>query len=230
MNRPYYLGIAANYSGTSSMHHLLMAHPEVSEHPGKELHFWDRKIRIKPKKSISWYWDQFENLRGKCGEITPEYYTVPDLPELLHQHLPDVRLIWLLRDPAPAFLSHYQKRGTRKWFLSLPDYVDKALAGETNDYFIAARRYVEHLERWLAFFPREQMWIVQSEKFWSRPHLYVSYLWKFLEVQNLPLPYPWINRSERKVQFPEVEARLREYFRPHNERLYALLGERYEWK
>ena len=129
---PYYIGIGANRCGTSSLHFTLKKHPQLREFRGKELHFWDQKIK---RKSISWYLHQFRPIGSqKAGEITPAYYRTPHLPKKLAACLPDVKLLLLLRNPAEALFSDYRRGVHRRSFPEgFEEHVDAYLDGKGSD-------------------------------------------------------------------------------------------------
>lgn len=232
--RPYYLGIGAPRCGTTGLHDILKFHPEVSEYRRKELHFWDQNLRypeLPDRKEIPGYLAQFKKLGEKCGEITPAYYRVPGLPSLLRELLPDLKILVLLRNPIDGLSSGYRRSVHRgKYPESFEEHVEAFLNGSGSDEFFVRRQYATHLQGWFDAFPRGQMWIVQSEALWRNPAPFVSSLWRFLDVKDLPFSYPK-RRPRRPIHHlpPELRERLARYFRPHNERLYSLLGERYDW-
>jgi len=226
---PYYIGIGANRCGTSSLHFTLKKHPQLREFRGKELHFWDQKIK---RKSISWYLHRFRPIGSqKAGEITPAYYRTPHLPKKLAACLPDVKLLLLLRNPAEALFSDYRRGVHRRSFPEgFEEHVDAYLDGKGSDEFFARRYYAAHLELWLKHYPKEQLWIVQSERLWEDPGKVLATLWEFLEVRSISLAYPHVRAHRRRPMSSQVRERLQEHFHPHNERLYTLLGERYDWE
>jgi len=225
---PDYIGIGAGRSGTSSLHYALVSHPQVKEFRGKEMHFWDQKIGRRP---ISWYLGRFCTKDGQvAGEITPIYYRMPKLPALLSRHLSQVKLILLLRNPIDGLQSSYQRGIHRGSFPeSFEEHVDAYLRGEGSDEFFARRYYATHLTPWLKHFPREQLWVVQSEKLWADPETHLASLWEFLGVDVRPIPYPHARVSRPRPILPSCRERLSEHFRPHNGELYELIGEEYDW-
>ena len=226
---PDYIGIGAGRSGTTSLHWALKEHPELREFRGKEMHFWDKKAKNRP---VSWYISRFRGKGSrKAGEVTPMYYRMPHLPSLLKKHLPGVKLLLLLRNPIDALFSDYRRGIHRRPFPEdFPTHVDRFFDGEGSDEFIARRYYDLHLEPWLKEFPREQMWIVQSEKLWEDPSSVLATLWDFLGVGQRDVKYPHVRQSRTPPPFPHTREKLREHYRPHNERLYEMIGEDYEWE
>jgi len=71
-----FLGIGAQKAGTSWLYEKMSLHPHLAFPGGKEVHFWDKKIKL----GIEWYRSRFSGHKfdGKvCGEITPAYSILP---------------------------------------------------------------------------------------------------------------------------------------------------------
>jgi hypothetical protein len=93
-------------------------------------------------------------------------------------------------------------------------------------------RYAEQIGRFLAVFPREQLLVVTAEELFARPAETLNAMCGFLGVD------PWFKGGDFKPvnvgsipRQTDTEARafLAEYFRPHNARLYELLGRDFGW-
>lgn len=104
--------------------------------------------------------------------------------------------------------------------------------------------YCDQVQRWLSLYPREQLLIMQSEKFFRDPVKHMNLSAEFLGLQPHdfskdaelqrhyagsaggdwapPVKYPPMNKSTRKL--------LANFFAPYNEQLFDLVGERYRWK
>ena len=90
--------------------------------------------------------------------------------------------------------------------------------------------YAEQLERWFEAFPQEQVLMASLEQFkadWKREFKRVI---DFLELPS------WIPPEFEKVysrKYDRMDAQTRkqliETFRPHNQRLYKLLGREFDW-
>jgi hypothetical protein len=80
-------------------------------------------------------------------------------------------------------------------------------------------------------FPREQLLIQRSEDFFREPQDVLRKVHSFLGLPPLDCQeLPALNQGSYKAPMnPETRARLREYFRPHNERLYDLLSTDFGW-
>jgi hypothetical protein len=97
--------------------------------------------------------------------------------------------------------------------------------------YLARSRYAEQLERWLELFPREQFLFLKAEDLFVQPEQVLEQTHEFLGLPTyLPQEVPRLNTSEYDALHPETRARVAEYFRPHNERLYELIGINFGWE
>ena len=231
---PKFLGLGTQKGGTTTLHHLLGQHPDVYLPTCKEVHFFDQNYDA----GEGWYRNHFANaeLHQTCGEITPFYLFHPDVPERIHQHLPNTRLIVLLRDPVERAISqvfHAQRLG----FEALP--VDEALAAEqgrlaTGDpysfqkhSYLSRSRYLEQLDRYEALFPGEQLLILRSEDLFTTPELIWQQLLSFLQLKpiNWPGALPRANAGDGLGE--SVDPALRQKLRHQLAETFAGVESRY---
>jgi hypothetical protein len=96
--------------------------------------------------------------------------------------------------------------------------------------YLSRGRYVEQLERWLQYFPRNQLHVIKSEDFFSNPSEVFHGVEKFLGISTWE---PEIFGRHNVGRYDELDEDLRrqlnEYFKPSNERLYDLLGTSFHW-
>src|SRR5665647_1032714 len=91
-----FLGIGAQKCGTTWLYETLSRHPKIAFPGGKEVHYWDNP----QARSVSWYIDPFANDNLVNGDITPAYgILAPETIQQIHALLPELRLIYLVRDP-----------------------------------------------------------------------------------------------------------------------------------
>ncbi|MEZ5219332.1 MAG: sulfotransferase [Ilumatobacteraceae bacterium] len=187
----------------------------------------------------------------RAGEASPYYVFHPLALERIAADLPNVKLVLLLRDPVERTISHHKhevRRGNET--LSLTEALaeeDARLAGEDeaivagapNHHSIphqfwsyqARSRYDEQVARLQKLFPRDRYLVVQSERLFERPQEVLPGLVDFLGVPAwTPDDFPQKNATPVGGVDPAVRAELVDRFRPHNERLYELLGERFDWQ
>jgi hypothetical protein len=260
---PDFIIIGTARSGTTSLYNYLVEHPGIAPALMKEVHYFDCNYH----KGLSWYRAQFPSLPQKAysemlnkrrlitGEASPYYMFHPYVPQRIAKDLPNVKLIALLRNPVERTFSHYCWEvawGNEK--MSLEDAIeheeerirvgmDKLRTGDSFNYrhfsYLARSMYAQQLERWLEFFPREQLLLIKSEDMYKEPDRVFKETLAFL---NIP---PGELRPEQQKDYktynpqkltapqkmkPQTRQRLVEIFRPHNERLYTLVGRDFGWK
>jgi hypothetical protein len=159
---PNFLVIGAMKAGTTSLYHYLRAHPEVFMPAIKELDFFAEEGNW--RRGFGWYAKQFREADPKAvavGEASTVYTKHPNyrgVPERIAAHLPDVRLIYVVRDPIERIRSHYQHRvavGAEK------NPVDRAVL--ENPTYLNFSRYAFQIEQYLPHVPRERILVITSE-------------------------------------------------------------------
>ena len=254
---PDYLIIGAQKCGTSSLYRYINEHPSVVAATGKEVHYFDWHFRRGPRWyrahfPTAVYRELFQRRTGRrlvTGEATPYYIFHPHAPKRIHDLLPHVKLIALLRDPVERTLSayHHQVRAGRE-SLSLNEALEQEparLAKEMEQLsrddtyksrqhrrfsYVSRGVYVDQLEPWFQLFPREQLLVLRSEDLFEEPAETLAQVFAFLGLpawQSQDLRR--FNAGEYSPMDPATRTRLTAYFAPHNERLYRLLGRDLGW-
>jgi hypothetical protein len=158
---PDFLILGAMKSGTSSLHRYLEQHPEVSASQRKELDFFAGRY----ERGIHWYKKRFGD--GIAGESSPNYLKLhlwPEVPARIREHVPDARLMCILRNPVDRTLSHYLHnvwRGREARPFSV------ATAPGSN--LVKTSRYGWQLDHYLAHFPAEQILLLTTEELGADP-------------------------------------------------------------
>src|SRR5437899_6907483 len=100
---PNFLCIGAPRSGTTWLYECLKAHPEAFVPPIKEVSFFIHdEYRTTWENGLDWYRALFafkDNRIKAWGELSPRYYFLERTPALIHHHIPDVKIVFLLRHP-----------------------------------------------------------------------------------------------------------------------------------
>jgi hypothetical protein len=160
---PNVIVIGAAKCGTTSLHEYLDEHPDISMSREKELHFFvDRKNW---GRGLEWYESNFDASAPVRGESSPGYSAFPlysGVPERMAHTIPDVKLIYLVRDPVERIVSHYTHR-TVNW----PEMgtLEEALGDpHVREWLVTPSHYWLQLEQYLAHFPPEQILVVDSDE------------------------------------------------------------------
>jgi hypothetical protein len=110
---------------------------------------------------------------------------------------------------------------------------DRAYSGSEHRLhsYLARGLYFDQLTRWFEVFPRDQFLIERSEDFFADPGATLTKVLEFLGLPDFPRPeYKKLNSLSSGRMSPATRAQLVDHFRPHNERLYELLGRDFGWE
>ena len=251
--------IGAQKSGTSALHAYMSRHPAVLSGRVKEVHYFDEHYERGPNFYRAHFptAKAMSKAREQTGsqplslDASPYYLLHPLVPHRVRALLPQARLIAVLRDPADRAISHHNHEvqvGIET--ASLDDAIaleGDRLAGqmerleseplhvsfEHRHFSYATRgRYAEQLERWLSVFPREQLLVLDHARLLSDPAATMERVWEHVRLPSHQAPRyeAWGAREYVTSVEEEQRDRLREYFEPHNRRLWDLIGEQFDWR
>ncbi|MFM8951923.1 MAG: sulfotransferase family protein [Planctomycetaceae bacterium] len=239
--------VGAMRAGTTSLFSLLAAHPQVAAAFHKEVHYFDLRFHL----GTNWYRHQFRRPRTAVRrraiglESSPYYLFDPRVPARMAAIMPDVKLVFLLRDPVERAFSHYRKnlRDGREplSFAEALAAEDERLAGEEERmlhdpgyvsrlhqyYSYAARgRYAEQLIRWRRHFPVPQMLVVDAARLFASPGAVLAQLFAFAELEPwVPRQFVSLNAGQVGMPLdPDTASGLAARFAPHERQLAALIG------
>ena len=253
---PDFIVIGAQSSGTTSLFHYLRRHPLITPASKKEVHYFDTHFR----RRLWWYRSHFpirERLSRTghiTGEASPSYLAHPWVAARIHDCVPDVKLVALLRNPVTRAVSSYRHQvmaGREKLPLA------EALAAEERRTAPAYRKilstprhgrkvsrkfrrfsyrrrglYADLLEEYLSRFSRDQLFVECSENFFRDPNRTMKKLCAFLEIDDSFIcnDLPIRNKGTCPVDVSEQTYRaLEEFYAPHNARLFELIGKEFDW-
>lgn len=183
---PDFLIIGAMKCGTTSLHDYLGKHPEIYTTTPKELHYFsDPNFQ---DRSFEWYKNHFFSTKNISG-ASPQNYTKRHLTSCeqvakrLHTHIPNVKLIYLVRDPIARIISHYNEaqEGGYAPKVGLNDF----LADYSNNHYVHTSMYYYQISAFLEFFPLSQILIVDGDELRYNRLPTLNKIFKFLGVNAL---------------------------------------------
>jgi hypothetical protein len=117
---PNFLVIGAQKAGTTALYHYLKQHPQIYMSSIKEPHFFsfegEEAVGLGRGRNttdhitdIKAYRKLFEgvSVETAVGEASPSYIYIPQSSERIRHHVPDAKLIAVLRDPADRAYSNF---------------------------------------------------------------------------------------------------------------------------
>jgi len=209
---PNFLVIGAMKAGTTSLHRYLRAHPQVFMPEDKELDFFVAERHW--GRGRGWYETQFAEAAGAVavGEASPTYSMHPEfsgVPDRVAELLPEVRLVYCVRDPIERMRSHYLHE-LEKGRERAP--IDRALAADPR--YLDTSRYGMQLEQYLARFPAERILVITAEQLRRDRTATVGRVLAFLGVDpdwpdSRLLDAEFHRTSSKRVRRPLAKAALR---------------------
>lgn len=179
---PNFVVIGAPRCGTTWLHYNLRTHPDVFVPKEKELHFFDNRY----EEGIESYAAAFHGCSGQraVGDITPAYLSGAyssnrAIPETMHRHIPDARLIAILRNPVDRAYSHYcfnLARDARNLGLSFEQKIAQ------RPQILEEGLYADHLERYVQLFGTDRLLVLLYEDIEPDPLSLLRRIYSFLEV------------------------------------------------
>jgi Sulfotransferase domain len=183
---PTFIVIGAMKAGTTSLYQYLRHHDQIYMSRIKELDFFVAERNW--SRGLEWYRRQFTGAGDALalGEASTLYTMRPEfegVPERIARVLPDVRLIYVVRDPIARMRSHYQHRVMTGTETAAPEV---ALLEDRT--YLACSRYAMQLERYLDHFPRERILLITSDALHDDRTATVQSVYRFLGVDADQVP------------------------------------------
>lgn len=158
-NLPGFLIIGAMKCGSTSLFHYLAAHPAISMSNIKEPGFFIREQNW--DKGLAWYRSLFNDdglLHGEASTGYSKKGLFDGVAERIHKTLPDIKLIYLVRDPVERLTSHYLHLYYEG---SIPENsLEDALQSGRYPTLVNNGRYAWQLSEYLNYFPENNIKVV----------------------------------------------------------------------
>jgi hypothetical protein len=254
--KPDFLIIGAQKAGTSSLAKYLSYHPYIIPANFKEVNFFYLDVNF--NKGYDWYHDHFPLIDevGKdvlAFEATPDYIYYPYCAERIYQYNPRIKLIVVLRNPierAYSAWNMFRSRKERKIKLHHGEYrtfhdaimdemrIRKIKGSSYNmlePSYLRRGLYFTQLQRYLKLFPISQIHIADYSVL---KHNCRQFLGEIINFLGIPSYNCDISKLQKKVNVGHYVNKsipdkmlnlLSDFYKPHNERLFKLLGKRFDW-
>ncbi len=238
---PNFIIIGAAKSATTTLTTILPRHPDFFISRPKEPKFFGRRYN----KGWSWYGRLFREgrsfrLRGEGSTMyASELSSYRHTPELMHRYLPDLKLVYVVRDPLERIVSHWRhRRGRQSRTRSFEGLMESR---HLRKLVVGCSLYYERIQAFRAFFPDSQIHCLTFEDLVGDPRATLARLLHFLGAstsdQHLDLlldngSLPRVNEAGDKgrelVASPQWTPRLRQSVLaevgPDAQRMLAYMG------
>lgn len=239
---PTFLIAGAPRSGTTYLYDLLDSHPGVflAKPPRPEPKFFlvDEEFR----KGLDYYRERYFAGAGgfaAVGEKSTNYLEGAAVASRIYESLPEVRLIFVLRNPVERAYSNYRwsvQNGLE--LLSFADAVEQEAArereyGERQKYsrphsYVSRGLYAELLKPFFDRFESSRIKVLLLDDIERAPEATAAELFEFLQLSPVPIAFRFDERvnaataGEPEIP-PAVARRLDDFYRVPNAELADLL-------
>lgn len=200
MKMPNFIIVGTPKAGTTAIYNYLKQHPQIYMPPFKEPHFFSFEGEQKPHwsiKTLEDYQALFQDATSEqiIGEASTWYLYSQTAAERIRHHIPNVKLIAILRNPIERAYSSWAFRVQCGWE-SITDF-QQALQAESQRirenyewdfHYLKAGFYSSQLQHYFDVFQREQLKIIIYEDFQADPVRILQEIYKFLEVSETLIP------------------------------------------
>jgi hypothetical protein len=230
MTLPNFLVIGAAKAGTTALHAYLSQHPDIYMSERKEIRFFPFENQKPTFCGPGDYMDDsvtnIDDYRAffkaaadypARGEASPLYLYYARAAESIRVHIPDVKMIAILRHPADRAYSHYvmlKRDGFEH--LSFAEALaaeDQRVADNWSHRWHFRRRgfYAAQLQLYFGLFKREQLRIYLYEDFTNDTLGVLQDIFRFLDVDDTFIPDTTVHHNESRIpRSPALQAFLAE--------------------
>jgi hypothetical protein len=246
---PHFLVIGAQKAGTTSLDVNLRTHPGIELVPNfhaecrgwvntKETHFFTGwGATFFNLNTLDDYTALFNNGGKLQGEVCPSY-GAPAPIAAIAEAIPDVKLILICREPLSRVESainhmmqwHAERADLQSFSGWNPSFsFEKNLQNELADPsmfgLLRIGLYADTMDRVLRRFPREQLLVLVAEEYRQDPQATYDRISDFLAVAPATISHRDSHVRKHTTQLTaEQRAWLSDFYRPHNQRFFELLG------
>ena len=241
-------------SGTTSLYHYLGQHPCIGPSAYDEIGYFDENYHL----GINWYKSLFptkftrDKIIKKHGkfltyDVTPFYIYNPLVTRRIFESFPQAKIISNLRNPIDRAYSNYiimlQDGDTTKTFEEIVkmemDKIDKSKSKLNDESYIvdtfyenllARGFYANQLEVWFEKFQKNQLLMISTEDLAQKTDHVLTKVFEFLDLPYFKIrDFTKQNKREYPLMKDETRKLLIEFYKPHNEKLYSLINQHFDW-
>ncbi|MEW5691885.1 MAG: sulfotransferase domain-containing protein [Candidatus Hydrogenedentota bacterium] len=196
LNKPTFIIAGAPRCGTGYLYHILDSNKEIymskPEKPEPKFFLVDEEYN----KGFEYYLKKyFSNVKSETaiGEKSTNYMESTVVPERIKKHLPDVKLIFIFRNPIKRAFSNYlwsKKNGLEKL-----DFYEALLKEEEREKtldqkyryarpysYISRGFYARYIKNYLKYFDKKNILFLLFEEFITERDVICKRIYKFLNV------------------------------------------------
>lgn len=248
--------IGSSKGGKTSLLSYLNQHPKIKFGVGNYVgtYFFDSSFNT---HSITWYKSNFPIKSSKykiIGEAPGTYLNHPLAPERIKNHLPDIKLITIFRNPVDRAFSAHNHASKFGWEnSSFEDAIDEEIKrielGNINDEmninnldstnylqfsYLRHGFYSKNLKRWLKLFPKTSFLFLSTDDLKIDYQKTCDKIFKYFDLNTIKLkPMEKRNVGAGGGKYAQMKSSTRDFlinfYQKHNEELFDLIDRRFAW-
>ena len=206
-NLPNFIIIGAMKAATTSLYNYLKQHPDIFmpsikepmffNNYNKEYNYITKGRKTKKITTLKQYYNLFDSVKNETaiGEASPGYISDKNCPTLIKKHLPNVKIIAILRHPVERAYSNYlhaHRSGKEILYDFEKAFNEEEVRIKKNwsplYHYKSKGFYFEQLNRYYNLFPKENIHIVLFEEIIKDPKSVSKKIFKFLNVDSSFIP------------------------------------------
>lgn len=172
--------IGPQKTATTWIYRCISEHPEVCVPDQDTIHYFDMFYT----KGAAWYNEHFSKCNPDQQRFDPTYTYIrsPLAPKRIAEDFPESKISLTIRNPIERAFSHY-------WHEKKKGSITFSFSDMLNNYdlfasWIEPGFYAEYLERYLEFFPREQILCLRFENIGTHPQKVINELCAFYGISE----------------------------------------------
>jgi hypothetical protein len=182
---PNFLIIGAAKAATTTLASMLSQHPQAGIVAGKEPHFFSMDEQY--RKGWAWYQNCFSHCQGKlaAGDASTSYSRIryyPDTVKRILFHIPEVKIIYMVRHPLDRIVSAYIERLVSVDASHAYPSVNHAVQAEPM--MLDSSRYWEVFNHYRQFIDEARIKIVWFEEFTGNTVDTFHDICRFLDIDD----------------------------------------------
>ena len=253
---PHFLIIGTSKAGKHSVLSYLNQHPDIKAGTKHDVgvYYFDTTFEY---KSLSWYKSHFPSKFSKfkiIGEASGTYLNHPLAPQRIKKTLPQAKLINFFRNPVDRAYSAYNHSSKYGWEhssfdVSIESEIERINIMNDNPEsiinnmepvnhlqfsYLRHGHYGSNLENWFNHFKKNQFMHFSTEDLDQNYDEIMNSLFVFFNLSEIN-----VKKEDRKNvgvgkgTYPPMNEKTRDflidYYKPHNEKLYNLIGKKFDW-
>lgn len=180
---PTFITIGAMKCATTFLHEQLGCHPEIFTSEPKEVDYFLE--RVFHGKNEDWYRSHFVTEKPVIGESSTGYSKFPsggEVPGKVHRLLPDLKIIYVVRDPLERIYSHFHHLVLKGTMSPDLDRLFDVLSPE--HHLVYCSRYHFQLNRYLEYYAMSRFLIIDYAALLNTPEKVLNQCYEFLGVSK----------------------------------------------